>query len=236
MGYYAGTINYTLAEHARFTRVAAFSTAACVQCYVAGELVDSQIPAGTGVEFNISPPGDYEYIRLLAVDADSAEVDYFADAFPNDAGNKIRVRTPTLCGDYARGELWRVYLDDTLIKEQPVWPLWKKPESATSRIGGRGRCRGIYRGFETYGSGRGNWRGLQRGYEPVTLLHETDAQIPGTLNIKSCIVDAAENESTATEENITLDTYPQPPSDLTIESYDQGSDTLVLNFTASDDV
>lgn len=241
MTYYSGTINYTITERDRYSVVSAYSTAACVQIYVAGELVDSAVPAGGGVSFNIPWLDNREYVRLLSVDAADADTDYFATAFPNDSGNHITVRTPTVPG-YLPDEQWRVYLDSSLIKEREVWP-YPEPDteggadsdSDTSCMGGRGRARGVARGVETYGSGRGIIRGLQRGFEPVMLEHETTALSPDDYEVQSATVDALDNETLGDSDMHVLDTYPAPPTGLAISSYVQVGDTLTLSFTASED-
>ncbi len=228
MSYYSGTINYELSDAARFNVVKAYTSAACVQCYVNGDLISSKVPEGSGVEFRIPHLTHGQYVRLLSVDLADRDTNYFEDAY-DDSGNRITVKVPTLPG-YFYGELWRVYLDDTLVYEREIWP------KRNVRIGGRGTRRGYCRGIETYGSGRGNWRGLQRGYEPVTLLYETEMLSPGSYKVEAATVDNAGNESTQVSDTVELNTYPAPATDLTVSSYTQGTDTLVLSFTGSTDI
>lgn len=229
MGYFLGTINYELGDSARATVVTAGSSAAMVQCYRNGELVGAQAPAGSGVTFRIARLVDGVYVRLLSVDADDANVDFFSEAFPSDVLPTIVVRTPTEPG-YFSGDRWRVYLDDELVHDREIWP------PRTKGPGGRGSRRGVNRGLEVYGSGRGNWRGLQRGFEPVTLEFETTILSPGTYQVEVATVDSAGNESSQTAELVQLDTYPGPCTDLAISSYVKGTDTLVLTFTGSPDI
>ena len=232
MAYYAESINYTTQDSARFTIVTATSTSPCVQLYVDGQLIDSAIPAGSYVEFRPDALRYGEWIRLLGVDVADAETDYFSDAFPYDAANRETIRTPTVPGIF-RDEQWRVYLDDVLIKERPVWPY---PDSLSCRIGGRGTLRGWYRGIEDYGSGRANWRGLQRGYEPVTLEHVTDVLVCGDYEFKTAVVDKVGNEALTAATTVSFHTYPRVNSELTVTSYVLGTDTLTFSFTESEDV
>ena len=232
MAFTAGWINFTTQIAARYTIVSAFSDAAIVQCYVNDELISNMTPDGTAVEFRITPPRTGQYIRLLAVDADSGGINYFSTAWPLDEGNRITTRTPTEPG-YFRDYIWSVYLDDALIHERAVWPF---PDSPSSQIGGRGTVRGLWRGYGTYGSGRGNWRGLQRGYEPVELIFESVIQSPATYELATTITDAAGNESAQTETSITHDTYPDEPEDMTVSSFVLGTGTITLAWTESDDI
>lgn len=233
MAYYSGTINYTLTDSARFTAIAAYSTAACVQCYVGGELVGGKIPAGGGVTFHVPHLKAGQYVLLLSVDAVNIETDYWDDAFSADhPGNRITIISPTQPG-YLPGYLWRVYVDDTQEFERLVWP---HPDSATCKIGGLGEDLGVSLGIETYGSGRGNWRGLQRGYEPVSLTHETPVKSPGEYELAVTVLDVAENETTQVESDLTHDTYPDEPENLGVSSYDSGTGELVLTFTESGDL
>ncbi len=232
MAFIAGWINFTTQIAARYTIVTAFSDAAIVQCYVNDELISNMTPDGTSVEFRITPLRGGQYIRLLAVDADSGEVNYFSEAWPFDEGNRITTRTPTEPG-YFRDYIWSVYLDDVLIHERAVWPF---PDSPSSQIGGRGTLRGAWRGYGTYGSGRGNWRGLQRGYEPVELIFESVVQSPATYELATTITDAAGNESAQTETTITHDTYPDEPEDMAVSGFVLGTGTITLAWTESDDI
>ena len=229
MGYTEGTINYTVNDTAGGVLVTAYSSAACVQCYVNGALVGSKVSSGDGVTFRIDLPREGEYIRLLEVDEADRYEDYFADAFPDDAGPRITVKTPTVPG-YFYDELWRVYLDDSLVHERDIW------NPRTRRLGGWGTNWGFCWGVENYGSGWGNWWGLQWGYEPVTLEYETDILACGSYKLEVATVDLAGNESTQIDETVTLDTYPAPITDLAITSYTLGTDTLVLSFTGSTDI
>ncbi len=232
MGFTAGWINFTTQEAARYTIVTAFSNAAQVQCYVNNEIKAGQVPDGMSVSLRIDTPRPGEYIRLLAVDLEDADTNFFSQAWPFDEGNRLTARTPTEPG-YFRDYVWSVYLDDTLVHDRMVWPF---PDSPSSRIGGRGTFRGIRRGWETYGSGRGNWRGLQRGFEPVELIFETDPQSPGTYEIATTITDNAENQSAQTEDNIDLDTWPDEPEDLLVSSFTIGTGVIKLSWTESTDI
>lgn len=229
MAYYAGTINYTLTDTARGTFIAANTSAACVQCYVNGGLVGSDIPEGIGVTFRVRELRAGEYVRLLSVDVATRTEDFFSTAFPDDAGPRITVRTPTIPG-YFYGELWRVYLDDDLVHERDIW------DPKTGRLGGWGTNRGFACGLENYGSGWGNWWGPQWGYEPITLEYETDILSSATYKLETATVDLAGNESAQISESVVLNTYPAPVTSLVVSSYTLGTDTLVLSFTGSTDI
>ena len=232
MAFTAGWINFTTQIAARYTIVTAYSTAARVQCYVNDDLISNMVPDGTSVQFRVTPLKSGQYIRLLAVDLADADTNFFSQAWPLDEGNRITTRSPTEPG-YFRDYIWSVYLDDVLIHERAVWPF---PDSSSSKIGGRGSFRGVWRGYETYGSGRGNWRGLQRGYEPVELIFESTIQSPATYELATTITDKAGNESAQTETTITHDTYPDEPESLTVSSFVLGTGTITLAWTESDDI
>lgn len=234
MGYTAGWIHFTTSDGSQFTVVTAYSSAAAVQCYVNDTLADYLIPTGTSVQFGITPPGRGEYIRLLAVDLESAEAktNYFSSAWATDKGNRITVKTPTQPG-WLPGEFWKVYLDDTETHNRLIW---LDPNGPSGLMGGRGTDRGIARGIGAYGAGRGHWRGQQRGYEPVTLEYETAVLSPGTYEIATTTVDNADNETTQVEENMTHDTWAADPEDLLVSSFDSGTGLLTFTWTESEDL
>ena len=234
MSYTSGWINFETTDAAQFTLVRAYSNAAAVQIYVNDELLDYQVPDGTSIVFGIPPLKYGQYIRLLAVDLASAEAEtnYFSQAWPNDLGNRITVKTPTQVG-WLPGELWRVYQDDVQVHERLIW---QNPETGIDPIGGNGTSRGHFRGMGSYGVGRGYWRGLQRGYEPATLRYETDVLNCGTYEMAATTLDNAGNETTQAEENVTHNTYPREPEDLTVTAFNSGTGEVSFSWTESADL
>ncbi len=235
MGYTAGTINYTRADSARVITLKPVTAALAVQLYVGGVLVEGRLTSA-GLIFIVSrkvlTPAEWPY--FLAVDAADVAEDFWSDAFAGlaDADPYLHVVTPTRPG-YFRDELWRVYLDDVVAYERLIWP---RPDSDSSRQGGRGTNRGHRRGFEDYGSGRGNWRGLQRGYEPIQLTARLGPLEPATYNVKVYTVDTTGNESIVQEDDVPHNTYPAVAADLTIDAFDEPTQTVTLSLTASADV
>lgn len=232
MSFTSGWINFETTDEAQFVVVTAVSDADIVQCYVNDELVDHVAPDGQAVQLGVNSLPFRSYIRLLAVDTDSATVNFHSEAWPLDQGNRITVRTPTIPG-WLPGELWRVFQDDTQIFEQIIWDL---NQNSTAPLGCRGSSRGSPRGIETYGSGRGSWRGLQRGFEPITLLHETEVLSPATYEIAATTLDNAGNETVQVEEDVEVDTWPAEPFDLLVDSYNSGTGLLAFTWTESTDL
>ncbi len=74
------------------------------------------------------------------------------------------------------------------------------------------------------------------GFDCDMLQWRTEPLPPGTYPLKLTVVDAAGNESSPAERTIDLDTWARPASGPTVESYDSGTDTLELSFTASEDI
>lgn len=238
MAYYADSVtDVCIDTSGRFAVVRGKCTYDCVQCYLAGVLVASKQPSGESVEFDLPVVDGMDVVFLLAVDADSAETDYFDDAFPasSSRGNRIVLKVST-SPDNEVGDLVRYYRGDagdasagTKIDEREMFP-------AGRRAGGWGENWGYYWGIGPFGPGWGyNW-GYVWGYGADVLEFKTDPLPPGTYPVKATIVDRAGNESTDTTASVVLNTYARPASGLTIDSYVKGTDTLTLSWTASEDI
>ncbi|KKK76465.1 hypothetical protein LCGC14_2863360, partial [marine sediment metagenome] len=165
--------------------------------------------------------------------------DVFDSAFGPAGANRISARTPRKLTGYLPADTWRVYRGaagdlsaDTLVHEQPFYPGGR-------RSGGYGFHFG-YGGFGWDGrdaKGFGHNFGYgEFGFDCEMIEYATEPLAPGVYPWKTTVVDAAGNESTATEGAIALDTYARPASGLTVESYDQGTDALELSWTASEDL
>ena len=237
MTFQSGTINYEITSAVRGDILTGTSNAEAVQCYIDGELVTVDTELGLGFTLHVDTLQEGQFVHLLGTDAEDATVDFFAEAFPGlvGAGNHITVTVPTTA-TMERFSLWRVFRGDAgdvtadeQVSERVVF-------LSDRTAGGRGVSRGTSRGIDTYGAGRGSCRGLERGFEPVKLAYETIPLSSGTYPTTVTLVDEADNESTQTDDTITLNTYPDPPTDLTVSSFNDGSDILTLAWTASVDL
>ena len=214
-----------------------------VQCYVGGQLVGWQATPGERVEFVLPMPSANEPVFLLAVDTAEASTDYFDEAFPEAAsrGNRIKFAIPRLLSGYLPDDRLLIYRGDAgegtgeadrLLYDEPYYP------------GGR-RSGGF--GFN-FGEGGFGWDGKDAvgfgfnfgygefGFDCEMIEYETPPLPPGTYPYKVQVRDAAGNVSTAASGTITLNTYPRPARDLTVQSYDSGTDELVLSWTESEDI
>ncbi len=210
-----------------------------VQCYVSGDLVDVQPAPAEAVEFHLPGLTEADGIHLLAVDIGSGGVNYWDAAFGQTGGNRILVQTPQKLVPYLPGDVWCVYRGEAgeaqaglLVHSQPYYP------------GGR-RCGGFGCGFGLGGFGWDGWEakgfghnfGLgEFGFDCEMLSWRSEPLPPGLYPLKVTVVDEAGNESVAAEAAIELDTFARPASSLAVESYDPLTDTLVLSFTASEDI
>ena len=220
-------------------RVANTTTADLVQCYVNGSLVAWQSVHEDTWSVDLSGVSGKDIIFLLAVDTANAETNYWDDAFPDStATNRLKVEIAQLVSPYLPADKWRVYRGDAgdetadrLVYEADIYP------------GGRFAC-----GFGSYFGEDFGWDGHdcigfgynfgygEFGFDAAMLAFRSDVLPLGAYPVKVTIVDAAGNESTASTDTITLNTYAQPASGLTIASYVLGSDTINFTFTASEDI
>ena len=58
----------------------------------------------------------------------------------------------------------------------------------------------------------------------------------GQYPLRVAVEDACGNVTAAWESTVTVASPPQPPSNLTVDSYDPQTDTLTLDFTPSVDL
>lgn len=239
MAYYAGAVtNLTVNVENRYAVVRARSSKDCVQCYISGVLIADARPLDELVRFNLPVLGELDIVSLLAVDADDAETDYFTDAFGVSSayGNRISLKMYThsryLASD--RAKFYRGAAGagnaDTLIDDREIFPGGRN-------CGGWGSQWGSWWGFDDYGPGWGeNWGRGEWGFDCLEIRHLTDPLPSGVYPVKVTIEDEAGNESAGDTDTVTLATYPRPAKNLTVQSYDKATDTLVLSFTESEDL
>ncbi len=212
-----------------------------IQCYVSGRLAAWRRPVEGLVEFTLANLTDDDLVFLLAVDDGEESTNYWPQAYSagSQSGNRIAVQTPQWIGRYEPGYLWKVYLGglgeasaDTLVHKQEFYPGGRFS-------GGWGKGFG-HGGWGWSGSdcagwgntwGRGEW-----GYD-CHMLTWTSGPLPrGTYPVRATVEDEHRNESAAQDMLVTVTTYPRPATNLTVDSYDKNTDTLVLSFTGSEDV
>ena len=210
-----------------------------VQCYLSGDLVDVQPGPTEMVEFHLPGIAEADDIRLLAVDVGCGGVNYWSAAFSQASDNRILVQTPQKIAPYLPNDTWCVYLGEAgrdqaelLVHSQPFYP------------GGR-RCGGFGCGFGVGGFG---WDGSEArgfghnfglgefGFDCEMLSWRSEPLPPGIYPIRVTVMDEAGNESVAAEAAVELDTFARAAANLAIESYSSVTDTLVLSFTASEDI
>lgn len=242
MAYYSDgiTVHTDDAYHGgRLIGLTTTHTTRTIQVYVAGKLHAAARPYDGLVRFHLSGLSATDLLFFLAVDHDSATTDYWADAFPTAAayGNRIRFKVPRLGSSYKPGDVMKLYRGDAgdgsaddLVHEEQLFP------------GGRG-CVGY--GFsygDSYGYDGGNGAGYGYGYGYEygigvdMLIWDTEPLPPGLYPVAVKIEDEYGNASTAWTDSITLSTYARAATSLAVDSYDSGTDTLVLTFTESEDI
>ena len=214
-------------------------TGKVIQLYLSGQLVAWQTPAGGSVWFELPNMAAADTMFLLAVDTADAETDYFDEAYALAAGygNRIRVRSPQKTS-YLPGDRWKVYRGDAGDAEADtlVWDQDYYPDGYGSGGFGAGFGEGFgYTGDGAVGFGYAFGYG-EFGWDCGWLEWTSQVLPPGTYPVKITVEDAAGNESTAATDSVTLTTYPRPATDLTIASYDSGTDTLTLSWIASPDI
>ena len=238
MAYYSDAVTQVSVDGSnRFAVMRAHCIYECVQLYIDGELAGSATPWDHWVEFALPPLSGREVIWALAVDAEDAETDYYDEAYPGAAANANRIRmwinadstySPTDKAKFYRGDAGDVSAD-TEVSEQALFP-------GGQGKGGWGRQWGLAWGMEDFGLGWGeNW-GYGWGYGTPRVQYTTEALSPGTYPVQVTVVDAAGNESTAATDSVALASYAATATDLTVDSYTLGTDTLVLSLTASGDI
>jgi len=232
MAYYSEQINYTLTDAARVSIITAYSTRPCVQLYLGNDLIDSAVPAGSGVTFWIRRPKIGEYIRLLAVDVADAEVDYFSQAFPNDAGKRPRIITPKALG-YRRGDEWRVYLEDARVYKRDIFPGatdnggFALADMGTDGFGWPGPATG----------GMGDYFGYAAfGFDPYRMEYKSPVKASGDYEFAATVLDSADNETSQFEADVVHDTFPAEPASLIAATYVAVTGALALTLTESEDL
>ena len=202
-----------------------------VQLYVAGNLTGSQKAQAGLVTFIIPLPGSTDPIFLLSVDPQDVNVDFFSQAFPTAAtsGNRIQVQVTTL-ESMGVSWKWRITLDSVQQFEALIFP-------AGDAIGGWGYVWGSNYGHGPFGAGWGNGWSLNWGHGgPLTLEWISKPLFNGTYALGVAFIDQAGNVSTTTTNNVTIESYARPASNLQVASYDLGTDTLSLTFDQSPDI
>ena len=210
-----------------------------IQCYLDGELIAWQPTVSDRAEFAIAGMTDISRLSFLAVDVGEGHIDYFAAAFGSTYGNRLRVRTPQIIDGYRPPDRWRAYRGNAgdgsatiKVHEQDFYPGGRYAGGFGNNFGRGGfgidgwECRGFGAHF-----GMGEF-----GFDCGVLEWVSEPLPRGEYPVKVTVVDEAGNESTAATDTITIDTYARPAKGLAIDSYDQGTDTLVLTFTESEDL
>ena len=238
MAYYSDAVTQVSVDGSnRFAVMRAHCIYECVQLYIDGELAGSATPWDHWVEFALPPLSGREVIWALAVDAEDAETDYYDEAYPGAAANANRIRLYIIAySTYDAEDKAKFYRGDagdesadTLISEQALFP-------AGQGKGGWGQRWGRHWGRGPYGLGWGHTWGRSWGYGAPRIEYTTEPLPPGTYAVKVVIVDMAGNESTAATDSVAVASYAAAATDLTIDSYTLGTDTLVLSLTASGDI
>jgi len=238
MAYYPDQVTDVAVDAAnRFAVIRARCAKQCVQCYVNGELLAAARPYDGRVQFAIPPLDKRDVVFLLAVDAADAETDYFFDAYPGASANANRIRMyvhaesaylPTDKAKFYRGDAGD-QAAEALVSEQFLFP-------AGQGCGGWGRLWGRAWGVEDFGLGWGcNW-GFGWGYGTPRIEFTTEPLGPGIYPVKVVVEDQAGNTSTEATDTVTLASYAEPATDLTVDSYALETDALALSWTASADV
>lgn len=211
-----------------------------VQLYVSGRLAGWAVPRAGVVEFELPVLHAADVLFLLAVDADEALVDWFAEAFPagSDHGNRVAVRMPRRITGYLPGDRWRIYVGDAgddqadvLVHEAEVYPQGAGACGYGSVWGGSYGFDGSdAAGFgHTFGQG-------EYGFDCDQLQWTSDPLGPGEYPVRVTVVSAEGAVSSEQSQTVTVRTYPRPATGLAVTSYDAQTDTLALNWTASPDV
>jgi len=243
MAFYTDNLRITAVEESDLGLVVSAWTShtdKVVQCYASGDLLDWQRPVGGGVRFILRQAGPNDVLFLLAVDPGEERTSHWRDAFGAGEryGNRIDLRLRRDLLDGRRpGDRWRVYRGepgdsaaDILLHEADVF------------VGGRGACgwgldwgRGGwgYSGSNAPGWG-GRW-GWTWGFGIDYLSYSTDPLDRGTYPVKVDLVDAHGNASAAYEATVAIDGFARPAEDLSVSSYDEATDALVLSMTPSPD-
>jgi len=210
-----------------------------VQAYVAGRLAAWTVPHAGEVEFALPALGGDQRVILLAVDPAQAEVNYWQEVAGVASASRIRVRMPQTLAPYRNDDRWGVYLGQAgqgqascLVHSQPVY-------DDGGRAGGFGAAWGSG-GFgwdapESYGLGLHFGYG-EFGFDCDMLVWVSPPLPRGQYPLRTIVEDACGNVLAEWESTVNLASPPQPPSDLTVESYDAQSDTLTLSFTPSGDL
>jgi hypothetical protein len=237
MGYHEDAVHaVTAGQDHRYAVVRARCAREVVQCYLNGELAESQRPVDQQVTFVLPPLGDSDVVFLLGVDAADARTDYFRRAYPEDADHGNRITIYLFAGSgYRSADVATFYRGEAgegeaarLLGRQRLFPggRW---------CGGWGKAWGRHWGRGDYGRGWGYSWGRSWGYGAPRVQHRTGPLPPGTYPVKIVVADGAGNASAAATAAVTLNTYPRPSADLTVDAYDKDTDTLVLSWTASPD-
>ena len=202
-----------------------------VQMYIAGVLVGYDVAVQGKVTFTVPTLGSTDPVFLLSVSSDSTGVDYWSSAFPEAAaaGNRIHIEVPTDI-DVGPDWRWRVTLDGVKKYENNIYPTG-------DGAGGWGVSWGEVWGYGPFGSGWGNSWGTNWGYGGGIVLGWTSEPLyNGTYTVAVVFLDQVGNVSSTTSNDVTIETYARPAEDLAVVSYDNGTDTLGIAWTESEDI
>jgi hypothetical protein len=208
------------------------NTSKIIQLYIGGVLADFQKASPDKATFYLSASAEIGQAYFLAVDESDAQTNYFRDAFPiaATAGNRIKVwqiRELT----FGLGDRWRVYVDDVKLTDQPIFPGGRLAVGFGDCFGWNFGLGGRYApGFGVTPFGLDDF-----GVAPGCMEYITEPMASGTYTVKTSFVDSVGNESTKSSDSKTITTYARPASDLVVSAYDQGTDTLTISFTESED-
>ena len=211
-----------------------------VQLYVSGRLAGWAVPHAGVAEFELPILHAADVLFLLAVDADEAQADWFAAAFPTGGagGNRLAVRLPRRITGYLPGDRWRVYVGDAgeatadqLAHEGEIYPQGRSACGFGSVWGGSFGFDGAdAAGFgHTFGQG-------EFGFDCESLEWLSDPLPPGEYPVRVTVVSREGAVSSEQAQTVTLRTYPRPATHLAVADYTRQSDTLTLTWTPSPDV
>lgn len=178
-------------------------------------------------------------IEVFAVAAEQAHID-FSDELEKPSANSGRVRINLLRGqNLPIGATAQFYFDngagqidyDKALNPSPikVWPAWQdKAGFGMSRFGWSDF------GFDSaaaVGFGKGSFGHGQFGLDADTFEWTSPAMPAGRYKFGVKITDEAGNESTSSEtEPVTVTPAAKPAEKLTVSSFDQQTNQLVLNI------
>lgn len=210
-----------------------------LQCYMNGRLQAAQSSPASRWTVELPPLRGNDLVTVIAVDLTDAATNHWSAVHGGGTDTRIRVEVPATIAPHGPADRWRIRLGgantdqaDVVAHEAAIYPGGRRACGWGAAFGDSGLG---WDGRDAVGCGQ-TWGRGELGFDCAMLTWESQPLSPGVYPVEVELIDPACNVSSPTRTLVTIEGRPRPARDLAVQSYDPVTDTLVLTFSASEDM